>query len=164
MAIKDQSREINVDARILLGRLKKANVGEVLTYQELSDLIGRDVQHGARHILVSARRWAAKDRIIFGSVTGKGIQRLDDEGKVKAGAGHLDRIRRESRRASRTLASVDDFSSLSNESRIRHNMAMSVFGIIQQATGNKIREKISEKVEATENGSLAIKKSLELFV
>lgn len=163
MLIKDQSREINVDARILLGRLKTAKKGEVITYEELSGMIGRDVQGNARHILRAARRWAAKERVIFSAVTGEGVKRLDDEGKVRLGICSLDRIRRASRRAARTLTSIDDFESLSNESRIRHNMALSVFGVIQQATSRKLQDKISEKVNADENGQLAIKKSLELF-
>lgn len=164
MEIKNHSREINVDARVLLARLKAANVGDFIPYSELSDLIGRNVQKDCRYILDSARNWAKKERIIFGTVTGLGIKRLDDAGKVRVGAGMMDTIRRTSRRAAQTLAAVESFDSLSNEMKIQHNMSLSVFGIIQQATSRKVQDRISERVDGTEGGVLAMKKSFELFV
>lgn len=163
MEIKNQTREISVDARVLLARLKSAQVGEIVPYSELSRLVGRDVQKDGRHILVSARKWARHDRILFGAVTGRGLQRLDDTGKVRAGSGMMDKIRRTSRRAAQVLAAVEDFNALPNEMKIQHNMSLSIFGIIQQATSSKTQCKISEHVQGVENGVLAMKKSFELF-
>lgn len=160
---KFQTREINVDARVILARLKAAKVGDVITYSELSELVGRDVQKGSRHILEAARRWAKKDRVIFGVITGQGLKRLDDAGKVRVGSGMMDKIRRTSRRAAQTLAAVENFDALPNEMKIQHNMSLSVFGIIQQATSRKVQDRIAEKVEGVEGGVLAMKKSLELF-
>lgn len=160
---KFQTREINVDARVILARLKAAKVGDVITYSELSELVGRDVQKASRHILEAARRWAKKDRVIFGVITGQGLKRLDDAGKVRVGSGMMDKIRRTSRRAAQTLAAVESFDSLPNEMKIQHNMALSVFGIIQQATSRKVQDRIAEKVEGVEGGVLAMKKSFELF-
>jgi len=163
MEIKHHSREINVDARVLLARFKSAKVGDVITYDEMSEMIGRNVQKEARHILEAARRWAKKDRIIFGTVTSKGVQRLDDAGKVRAGSGMMDKIRRTSRRAAQTLAAVENFGELPNEMKIQHNMALSIFGIVQQATSRKVQDRIAEKVEGVDGGVLAMKKSFELF-
>jgi hypothetical protein len=164
MEIKNHSREINVDARVLLSRLKAAKVGDVVTYAELSELVGRDVQKTSRYILEAARRWAKKERVIFGVVTGQGLKRLDDIGKVRAGSGMMDKIRRTSRRAAQTLASVENFDSLPNDMKIQHNMSMSIFGVIQQATSRKTQDRIAEKVSGSEGGVLAMKKSFELFV
>lgn len=163
MEIKNHSREINVDARVILARLKAAKVGDIITYAELSELVGRDVQKANRYILEAARRWAKKERIVFGTVTGEGIQRLDDAGKVRVGSGMIDKIRRTSRRAAQTLAAVESFNDLPNDMKIQHNMSMSVFGIIQQATSRKVQDRIAEKVDGTEGGMLAMKKSFELF-
>lgn len=163
MEIKHQIREINVDARALLARMKAAGVGEIITYDEMSELIGRDVRGGSRHVLEAARRWARRERIIFGAVTGIGIKRLDDAGKVRVGSGMMDKIRRTSRRAAQTLAAVEDFGALPNEMKVQHNMSLSIYGIIQQATSSKMQNRISERVDGAENGVLAIKKSLELF-
>lgn len=164
MEIQHQTREISVDTQVILARLKAAKVGDVITYTEISELIGRDVRNGARHLLRAARNWAKREyRIVFGVVTGKGIQRLDDAGKVRAGAGEMSRIRRASRRAAQTLGTVEEFSELPNDMKIRHNMALSVFGIVQQATSTKVQNRIAEKVDGVEGGMLAMKKSLELF-
>jgi len=154
---------IHVDAAILLSRLMKADPGQVIEYAELTALIGRNVQAEARYIMESARRHARKERIYFGVVTNVGLKRLDDSGKVKAGAGMINKIRRTSRRAAKTLAAVEDFATLPNELKVAHNTALSVYGIITQATGRKMQQRISERVDGAERGPLAMKKSLELF-
>ena len=154
---------IHVDAAIILKRFKNTKPGDVLTYHEMSDLIGRNVQGEARYIMETARRYAKKERIYFGVITNKGLQRLDDAGKVKAGSGMMSKIRRTTRRAAQTLAAVEDFNSLPNELKIEHNTALSVFGILTQATSKKLQTKISERVEGVDGGVLAMKKSLELF-
>ena len=164
MNTKFQTKDtIHVDAAIILARLKSTKPGDVITYHEMSDLIGRNVQGEARYIMETARRYAKKERIYFGVITNKGLQRLDDAGKVKAGSGMMSKIRRTTRRAAQTLAAVEDFNSLPNELKIEHNTAMSVFGILTQATSKKLQTKISERVEGVEGGVLAMKKSFELF-
>ena len=155
---------IHVDAAIILARLKSAKPGDVISYNEMSELIGRNVQKEARYIMETARRHAKKDRIYFGVVTNEGLQRLDDSGKVKAGSGMLGKIRRTSRRAAQTLAAVENFSELPNELKIAHNTALSVYGIITQATSRRVQEKISARVDGAEGGALAMKKSFELFM
>ena len=165
MNTKFQTKDtIHVDAAIILARLKSTNPGEIVNYSDLSSLIGRNVQAEARYIMETARRHAKKDRIYFGVVTNVGLQRLDDSGKVKVGSGMLSKIRRTSRRAAQTLAAVENFSTLPNELKVAHNTALSVYGIITQATSRKLQDKIAERVEGVEGGALAMKKSLELFV
>lgn len=164
MNTKFQNKDtIHVDAAIILARLKNSAPGQVIEYKELSSLIGRNVQAEARYIMETARRHAKKERIYFGVVTNVGLQRLDDSGKVKVGSGMLSKIRRTSRRASQTLAAVENFNTLSNELKVAHNTALSVFGIIQQVTSSGMQKKIAAKVEGVEGGMLAMKKSLELF-
>lgn len=154
---------IHVDAAIILARLKNSAPGQVIGYKELSNLIGRNVQAEARYIMETARRHAKKERIYFGVVTNVGLQRLDDSGKVKVGSGMLSKIRRTSRRAAQTLAAVENFNTLPNDLKVAHNTALSVYGIITQATSRKLQDKIAERVEGVEGGALAMKKSLELF-
>lgn len=154
---------INVDVSILLERLRSAKTGDVIPYSELSELIGADVQRNSRHILASARNRAKSERIYFGAVTRVGLQRLDDSAKVRTGAGLLKRVRRVTRSAAATLASVENFAALSNEDKITHNTTMSVCGVLLQATSEKVKEKISEHVAPIEGGHLAMRKSLEMF-
>ena len=154
---------IHVDAAIILARLKSTKPGEIVNYSDLSSMIGRNVQAEARYIMETARRHAKKERIYFGVVTNVGLQRLDDSGKVKVGSGMLGKIRRTSRRAAQTLAAVENFNTLPNELKVAHNTALSVYGVITQATSRKLQDKIAERVEGVEGGALAMKKSLELF-
>ena len=163
MKIQDQTQAVGVDVQVLLKRLKASQTGEIITYEELNTLVGRDVQHAYRHLLATARKHAKRERIVFGVIVNRGIQRLDDEGKVRAGSNLISTIRRTSKRAAQTLATVENFDQLPNEVKIQHNMAMSIFGIVQESTSKKAQAKVAAKIDNMGGGVLALRKSLELF-
>lgn len=163
MHIKNQTQAMSVDVQVLLTRLRAATVGEIITYEELNGLVDRDIQHKHRYLLACARRHAKRERIVFGVVTNQGIQRLDDAGKVRAGSSLITTIRRTSKRAAQTLATVENFDQLPNDVKIQHNMALSIFGIVQQSTSKTAQAKVAAKIDNMGGGVLAMRKSLELF-
>ena len=163
MHIKDQTQAMSVDVQVLLNRLRASQVGEIITYEELKNLVDRDVQRTHRHLLSCARKHAKRERIVFGVITNKGIQRLDDAGKVRAGSSLISTIRRTSKRAAQTLATVENFDQLPNDVKIQHNMALSIFGIVQQSTSKTAQTKVAAKIDNMGGGVLAMRKSLELF-
>jgi len=65
--------EMSVDTRLLIERLSRVEIGDFVSYKELSEVIGRDVQGAARGNLTTARhRLEVDDAIQFGPVVGKG--------------------------------------------------------------------------------------------
>jgi hypothetical protein len=156
-------KPLSVDAQVLYGRLKQIEPEEPILYQELSEVIGRDVQKGARYVLDAALKVALReDRIVFGTIRGEGIVRLPDVGIVDKGAGGISRLRRLARRHAKILACVKDFDSLPNEHKIRHNSHLSIFGAIRQFT----RPAAVARVEAAVNAAQAVipaAKTLEAF-
>ena len=62
--------------RQLMERLRRAAPAQIVTYSELSALIGEDVQRHARHLQDSARRGLLREHLVFTAVTNQGLKRL----------------------------------------------------------------------------------------
>ena len=156
------STDINVDAKLIADRLNRLDVDELVPYSELSDIIKRDVQRGGRYVMDAARRRLLRDEgKVFGAVTNEGLKRLNDAEKVDLFNSATKRIRRKARRTSRILMSVN-YDSLTPEEQTRHNLGLSVMGVISHITdGRKVRRleaKIAEK-----HAIMAARESLSLF-
>ncbi len=69
--------EQSIDTQVLIERLSEMQEGDVLTYDALSEAIGRNVTREARHILGSARRFVEREHAIFTDTISKtGIKRI----------------------------------------------------------------------------------------
>ena len=122
--------QVSVDTQMIYDRLAKAEVGERITYAELTRLIGNDVQDGGRSNLESARsKLMRDDRLVFGVIFNEGVVRLNDEEIVDTARVGYSRIRSAARRNARRATCVD-FESLPNEKKIEQNAALSLFGTI----------------------------------
>lgn len=154
---------ISADTRIIYKRLASAQVGDTISYAELSELVGRDVQTSGRNTLNSARRMAMReDRYVFGVKIGVGLVRLDDSSIVDSGASGAVRARRAIRRGARVLSCVSDFNAMPNEKKIQHNAMLSLYGALHEAMRPAGIAKIETAV-AKISGELPMRKTLELF-
>lgn len=154
--------EISVDARMVYERLLTTSVGEVVTYDELTKLIGRNTQNSGRPVIATARRKAMNEhRMVFAAVRNIGFKRLNDGEIVETAQHDVDKIRRTSRRAGRRLTTVD-FDALSNDKKIRHNTYLSMFGALaSMTTGGTV--KAIEKEVTKAHSALPLAKTLEAF-
>jgi hypothetical protein len=152
---------ISLDARMLYERLQKTGVGDVIEYEELTSVIGKDVRNGARRFLDTARNRALNsDHMVFGTIIGVGIKRLSDVDIVSTGEYTRRRIRRMSGRAIKTLTAVRDFNSLPNDAKIRHNTFVSLYSAISHASSNPSVKRIEAQVSES-NSKLALIRTLE---
>src|SRR5690348_7295398 len=72
--------ELSLDARLLKQRLDDVKEDEEITYDTLSEIIGRNVQNGARGCLYTALRLVRKENgAIFATVRGVGLKRLHNK-------------------------------------------------------------------------------------
>ena len=155
-------QQMSVDAQILIATLKDIAVGEVATYQSLSATIKRNVQTDAYGAMTTARRALQRDhRMIFGTVRGVGLRRLNDGEIVDAGRSHITSMRRTSRRGLKKLACVD-WDNLDNASRIKHNASASMLGAVNMITRESSIKKLEAKIEKTKE-KLPIASTLALF-
>ena len=154
---------LSVDTKRIYDRLSKAEVGEVVPYEELTELIGRNVCAEARYCVDSARRMLRnQDGIIVKPVHGVGVKRLTDLEKALLGPAALHSIRGKARRAMREITCVDDFSALPPDAQVKHNASLSVLGAIQHFSGSRKLAAIEGKV-AEAKAALPVQKTLEFF-
>ena len=116
--------EISANSRLLYARISKANKGEIITYVELSNIIGIDVQKNGRGFLYTAINMALRENgLVFEAVHNIGMKCLTDEETAKITGGFtIKKIRRATLKGIRKITSIDDFDELSNDAKIKHNM------------------------------------------
>ncbi len=115
------------DTAILEHLLRGIAEGEVATYEQLSEAIGRDVRKFAAGSLASARRIMERDGLHTGALANEGIKRLlPSECLDKAGS-HVTRARRAAARSRRTVETTD-FERLDDSDKAR------AFALSAQAT------------------------------
>lgn len=157
--------EISVDARLLHQRLKEVAVGETITWEELSTVIGRDVTAGSAGYgpLSTARKRALNDDgIVFDAVSKVGLKRLTDTEIVNTGQATVDKVRRAARKGAKRLLSVRDFEALPNAMKIKHNAYASLLGAVASiAQENKVHQ--LEKHVENAKAALPLAKTLEVF-
>lgn len=153
---------LSVDARMVFERLVTVSVGETVTYDELTKLIGRDTQNGGRPVVASARRKAMNEqRMVFAPIKNVGFKRLNDIEIVDTAEADLSKVRRAARRAGKRIAMVD-FDRLPNDRKIRHNTYMSMFGALHSMTTQASVKALEKKVNESQ-AALPLAKTLEVF-
>lgn len=154
--------QISLDAQLIRDRLQETKVGETVTYEELSKLIGRDVRNRAMGALGTARKHAMKNKnMVFVAVSNEGLKRMSDIEIVDSVDGDIRRVRRTVRRSSAKITRVD-FNGLPNDKKIDHNAKLSMLGALQQFAAPSSLKTLKSRVEESRE-VLPIGKTLEAF-
>lgn len=154
--------QLDVDTQLLVKRLLDTKDGDIITYRELSKLIGENVQTDKRHLLYSAQRILIRDHsIVFGCVMNEGIKRLNAREVATLGSHHIRRIHGEAGRGMRKLATVN-VDKLDNAQRIALLTHCSFLGAIRQmSNANRVRRLQGAVSRANER--LSLQETLEAF-
>jgi hypothetical protein len=161
-AAKKTIGEMSADSRAVFQRLMKCQVGDIVTYKELTTLTRRDVQGDDRYVLSTAVNACLREGLVFDCVRTEGVKRLADSEIVSASTDALPRIRRIARKATRKLAAVGNFDALPNDAKTQHNVFMSIFGAMAHMSTNSAIGKVESKVREASQ-SLAIANTLDAF-
>lgn len=150
--------ETSTDSKLIYERLIISQPGDVITYQELNDLTGRNIQKH-RYLLATARKMAEREKLMqFDAVSKIGIKRLaDDEIVTQQSVKPFRQIRSATRRSARALSCAND---ISNESRINKNAALSLLGTIATFVAPSAIEKVAMQTITAEIGT---GKVMEMF-
>lgn len=155
---------LSVDTRVIFDRLLKSNVGDVIGYEELTKLIGRDVQGKARSCLLSARKRAEREhRIVFGCVFKIGVKRLADTEIVDSGEAILKRARRGVQKGYQRLTNTVDFEKLPESHQVKMSTYASLFNAVATISLPKTMAKIEERVKQTHK-ALPLAQTLRAFI
>jgi len=136
--------EMSVDAQILVRRLQRCKEEEFVSYEELSEMIKRNVQTSqARHLLTTAMRVLTREQgFVFSCVHGKGIKRLSN-GVIAptVGSSLTGRIRNATSRAGQKLKAVD-YSALNQQEQVQYNTTLSIVGSIALLTSTRAQAEV----------------------
>lgn len=154
--------ELSIDTQTLERRLLTVGVGETVSYDELSGLIGRDVQNGARGLLTTARRRLLKNnQMVFDAVANQGVKRLGDEAIASLGDPAINRIHNAARRGVQRITCVQDFDKLPNALKVKHNMSVSLLGAMAHMTRSSSIKKLETRVTNAQHDAMPVAKFLE---
>jgi len=163
MSDKKSIKEINIESRLLFNRLRDAQTGDVITYSELSEIIGIDVQNGGRGYLNTARKMCEREKDkAFGTIVNHGLKCLNDSEVVETAVYAVGHIKRTSRKYIRKLRCVNNFDMLTNDDKIKFNTYASTLGVLSNMTKISNIKKIEVKVQETQE-RLPYVKALEVF-
>lgn len=147
MELKKSIGMASADAVTLARAMREIKVGEVVTYQQLSQTIARNVTREAQAALHTARGIVQReDRMVFDAVRGVGLKRLNDEEIVDLSDKARDHIRRTSRRTAKKLTCVD-YDGMSRDKQVKHNTALSMLGVFMAMATEKSTRRLSEQVQ-----------------
>ena len=151
----------SADTSIIENRLRNTKPGDLVTYDELSTLLGRDVLEHCRGNVGSARRTLIKESIFFDCVSKEGYKRLDNNEAVNASEHYTTRAKRAARRGLNHLANVP-FDGLSDEAKKKHLTTSAQLGAIDLFGSSKAAHKIETVIKDTSH-QIAIGETLKLF-
>lgn len=161
--ITEQKRGIqskSADTLVIENRLRETNPGDLVTYQELSTLLGRDVRMFCQSNTQTARHALVGESIFFDCVPNEGYRRLTNNEAAFASDSHRERIASTARRGLRHLRHVP-FDELAADAKKKHLTMSAQFGAIQLFGSSKATKKIEAAVKDT--APMAIGETLKLF-
>lgn len=145
---KSPSFQVSADTSALVKIMENAQINQLFTYIELTQAIGREVKGGSACAKSAIEILRREKRIVFVTVRGIGYKRLSDESIVDLSDSALAHSRRH---ASRTMKKIfcSDYSKLSKEGQIKHNVAASTFGVLKEITSRAGQERLTHRVAET---------------
>lgn len=149
----------NIDVQILVDFLR-GKTG-LVKYSEMTTVLGRDVRGAAWTVLAAARRALEREGIVFGTVRGVGIKRLNDVEIIGTGRAALTRARRAMRRSINTVGCVD-YDSLDDDSKVQHNTYLSIMSAINKVTHEPQIRRVQVAVQKAQ-AKLPLARTLDAF-
>lgn len=152
--------EISYESQVVYSRLKTLMPDDFVSYSELSELIGRNIQMHRTHLTTAIRR-CLNDAIVIKAVRNQGVKRLKDDDIIHISGSFAKYVRRGASRVRREITSVD-YSHLSQADQVTHNARLSQYGAMSFFSTDHNLKRIEQKVDEIQK-QLPIGKTLQLF-
>jgi len=137
--------QANPDAAILENLLDTRCNGGLVSYQEMSAAICRNVRGEGAHILQAARKRLERQGKIFAAVSGEGLRFVVDSEKADLLSDAAHKINRAAKRWIRR-GSVDDITKLEPAVRLKFTLGMSRLALVEMSTSRRGEKKLEQLV------------------
>lgn len=147
---KSTIKQASIDAKLIVIRLQKASIGEIILYSELSSLIGKNVQKEARFAMETARRIVLRENdFVFDAVRGVGLKRLSPEETIDVAGSFVSTVRKSANRAKSKLNTVDP-GQIGKEHFAKYAMVGALISFFRDATKVTTQKKIEASCQASQ--------------
>lgn len=136
--------EMSADARFLYQELRAAKVGDVVSYEMLTNAIGKSVVGGMSALRTAIKSALRDDGTVFACIKKVGVKRLNDSDIVSLGESETAGTRRRVKRTVRKLTSIGDFSALTPATQLRHTALVSINAMIADTTREPSIKKVAD--------------------
>ena len=154
--------ELSADAKIIRSVMQECKIGETVTYDTLSQAIGRDVRKFAKGPIVTCRRTLLNElNMVFECVPNEGYKRLSDCDIVRSIESDRRKVSRASGKSIRKLSCVD-FAALNDQEKHAHTVAAAQFGAIQLFSKSSTTKRIESKVSSGDT-TIPVADTIKLF-
>ena len=122
---------ITAETTALIRRMSEMNIGDELSYAEMSEIVCGDICGKKYHCLSTARKnLLSNHQMVFETIAKTGIRRETDSEIVINSSGAIRTINRATRRAFKKLACADP-KNLTNEEKLKHNTNAAMLGALR---------------------------------
>lgn len=151
------TESLQAETRALVDLFVAAPINGVVTFSEMSRVIGRPIGL-RRHLVPRAMRIASRESgAIFGNVRGEGYKRLAAEDAHLLGSTARRRIRRTAKRASEAIvAAVMVNNSISSEAKRKAYAEVNTMGLIRHIATDRAVAKANEIADDSKPEPVAI--------
>ncbi len=150
----------SADTSIVENRLRNTQPGDIVTYDELTKLLGRDVRVFGIGNVATARKVLVTESVFFDTIPNEGYRRLDAEESCQASKHYVRRVKSAARKGMKHLQHVP-FDQLSDDGKKTHLTTSAQLGAVTLFAGANAEKKIGSNVE--QGKPLAIGATLKLF-
>ena len=155
--------EASIESQRIEQRLATVEVGEFVSYDDLSEIGQKDVRTNGRGNLETAKNRLRRDKqMVFDTVRGEGVRRANDAEIVAGCNRNINTIRNASRRGAKRIACAN-YETLTATEKVQHNTMASQFGALYSLTSQASRKTIETKVKAA-NATLPPPETLKAFI
>lgn len=154
--------EITLEHKLVKERLEKAAIFELVSYGELTEIMGRNAQGTGRGIISSVRRELLNDHgILFVPIYKVGLRRAGTEEVFASGKATFIKILRATKRSARALAGLE-YQGLSGEQKAKHNALATQLAVLSEFSGGRTTKRI-ESIVAVNDAALTVGNTLKFF-
>jgi len=142
-----QIGQLHAFSKLLYDHLLTVEPGATVTYDDLSAVIGSDVQEDGYQYLHRARYMALRnDRMVFDCIRGAGLVRVENAQVVGIAESVVHRLRKMAKRGIDTISTID-LTKLSPEELTRAHVARAQMGLTRAFTANSAAKRLSASAE-----------------
>lgn len=151
----------SADTKIIEHRFRNTSFGDLVTYDELSTLLGRDVRQFCYGNIRTAVKALMKESIFLDCVAGEGYKRLNDSESVTALEHYRVKARRTVRRGIVHLQNIA-CDKLTDQDKLKYFAMGTQLQAMELFSGSKAANRIESAVKE-QSKQMAIGETLKLF-